>query len=152
MHTMDQYIRITRSPYEEPHCTDLLLEVSNGRQRGQIGIYLDTTDLVAAADAIRAFPTAPGKSIEWELGSEDPSERSAYYLGLRLYAVNPTGRYAIEFRMNNLSEPPEREIVQFSIEIEPAGLDGLRSLLIRFSRLEHLVLEWRGDDGELRAS
>ena len=150
MHLMDQYIRIVRSPYEEPHCIDLLLEVSNGRQHGQLGIYLNTEDLVVAADVIKRFPRNLGDSVEWQLGSEDPLERSAYYLGLRLYQINPTGRCAIEFRMNNLSEPPEREIMQFSIEIEPAALDRLSALLIRFSRLEHLVLEWRGDNGELR--
>ncbi len=144
------FIRITRHPYEEPYHLNLVVEASNGRQQGELEIYANAKDLVEVAKDLRGFPSGRNEAIQWELGSEQPEHRFAFYYRFRVFQVAPTGRCAVELRFNNNQDPPGREILEFSIEAEPADLDRLAELLRRFSQLEHRVLEWTVTDGQLR--
>ncbi len=144
------FLRITRHPYEEPHHVNLVVAASNGRQQGEIEIYTNAEDLGVFARELREFPKRKSDTVRWELGSERPEDRFAFYFRLRVFQVAANGRCAIEFRFSNNQEPPRREVVEFSIEALPADLDRLAGLLREFSRLQHSVLEWTVDRGELR--
>ena len=102
------------------------------------------------ARGLRGFPRGKDDTVLWELGSERPEDRFAFYYRLRAFPVGPRGRCAVEFRFNNNQAPPDREVAEFSVQALPSDLDRLASLFDGFSRLEHRVLEWRVEDGELR--
>jgi hypothetical protein len=144
------FIRITRYPYEEPHHVNLVVTASNGRQRGELEIYANAEDLAFFACELHGFPKHKDDTALWELGSECPEDRFAFYYRLRVFQVATDGQCAIEVRFCNNQEPPAREIVEFSIDVLPSDLDRLAALLERFSKLEHRVLEWNLNDGELR--
>ena len=147
---MKPFIRITRNPYEEPYHVNLVVAASNGRQQGELEIYANAEDLAVFARELRGFPRQQGHVARWELGSERPEDRFAFYYRVRVFQVAANGRCAIELRFCNNQKPPDREVVEFSINALPADLDRLGVLLERFSRLEHRVLEWSMSDGELR--
>ncbi|MDR3482205.1 MAG: hypothetical protein P4L91_16005 [Burkholderiaceae bacterium] len=48
------------------------------------------------------------------------------------------------------SRATHREVAEFSIEAFPSDLDRFANLLEQFSKLNHRVLEWNVNDGELR--
>lgn len=147
---MKPFIRITRRPYEEPYHVNLVVVASNGRQSGELEIYANAEDLAVFARDLRGFPKQKSDIVRWELGSERSEDNFAFYYRLRVFQVTVDGRCAIELRFCNNQEPPRREVVEFSIDALPSDLDRLAGLLERFSRLEHTVLEWNVDDGELR--
>ncbi len=142
-------IRITRRPYEEPHLLNLVVEASNGSQQGKLEIYANAEDLSTVAENLQAFPGRMKEVVLWELGSEQSEDRFAFYFRFRVFQVGTTGRCAIEFRFNNNQGPPDREVIEFSIEAQLADIDRLASLLHRFGRLEHRVLEWTVTEGRL---
>jgi len=107
-------------------------------------------DLSRAARALWRFPHEPGDEFLWEIGSENREDRWAYYYRFRVFEVEPTGLCAIEIKFNNNQDPPFQEISEFCIQAQPADLDRLSVLLDRFSKLEHEILEWTVQDGELR--
>ena len=147
---MKPFIRITRHPYEEPYHVNLVVAASNGRQQGELEIYANVGDLAAFARELRGFPKRKDDTALWELGSERPEDRVAFYYRFRVFQVTSNGRCAIEVRFCNNREPPDREAVEFSIDALPSDLDRLAVLLERFSSLEHRVLEWDINDGDLR--
>lgn len=148
---MQPFIRITRHPYEEPYHVNLVVTASNGRLQGEVELYANATDLSAFGSELRRFPSSK-VSVLWELGSERPEDRFAFYYRLRAFQVAPNGRCAIEVRFCNNEKPPHRQLTEFSIEALPSDLDRLAALLERFSKLEHRVLEWTVTNGELRES
>jgi hypothetical protein len=126
------------------------MAASNGRQQGEIEIYTNADDLTAFAGKLRGFPKQENGAALWELGSERPEDRFAFYYRLRVFQVARNGQCAVELRFCNNRQPPEREVAEFSIGAQPSDLDRLAELVERFSRLEHRVLEWNVVDGELR--
>ena len=146
---MKPFIRITRHPYEEPYLLNLVVAASNGRQQGELEIYTSADALSGVASDLRVFPREPKETVLWELGSERPEDRFAFYFRLRVFQVAANGKCAVELRFNNNQAPPDREIVEFSMEALPADLDRLADLLQQFSRLKHRVLEWNVTDGQL---
>ena len=146
---MKPFIRITRHPYEEPYHVNLVVMACNGRQQGELEIYASADDLGIIAHRLRGFPQEHGDTVIWELGSERPGDRFAFYFRFRVFQVAASGSCAVELRFNNNQAPPEREIAEFSLEALPADLDRLAGLLEQFSRLKHRVLEWNVTDGAL---
>ena len=147
---MKSFIRITRLPYEEPYHVHLTVVASNGRQLGEIEVYSNAEGLAALASKVRGFPKDKGETVSWELGSERPEDHFAFYFRLRVFQVAASGRFGIELRLCNHREPPDRALVEFSIEALPSDLDRLADLLERFSRGGLRVLEWNVDDDEFR--
>jgi hypothetical protein len=145
------FIRVTRHPYEEPYHLDLVVAASNGRLCGDLEIYANAKDLTVVADALRRFPEGNADAVLWELGSELPERRFAFYFRLRGLRLDERGHCALELRFNNNSAPPEREVMEFSIEAVPSDLDRLAGLLEEFAKLKHRVLQWDVGQGELRA-
>jgi hypothetical protein len=146
---MRPYIRIVRQPYEEPYHVNLVLEASNGAQKNRLEFYDNAEALSRLASELEAFPRHNGQVILWELGSERPEDRFAFYFRFRVFVVDPVGHCAIQLRFNNNEELPDRELSEFCIRAEPAQLNRLAQLLKQFSKLRHEVLEWELDDGRL---
>lgn len=141
---------LTRYPYEEPYHVQLLLEVSNGRQHASIEYYTNASDLPDLGAALIQFPFTEAKQHIYEIGSEDPLQRFAYYILLRFFLISPLGEAGIEIRFNNNeSSSSDREIAEFTIPADIAGINRLGRLLIQFGQLNHRRLEWDGIDGEL---
>ena len=147
---MISYLRITRIPYEEPYHVRLTVSASNGRVAGELEIYANAKDLAMVGKALAGFPKCADDECLWELGSENPDDRLAFYFRLRVFPVSPTGRCAVEFRFNNNQSAPEQEITEFCLLADPSELDRLGELFRRFAKLHHRVLEWTLHDGKLQ--
>jgi len=147
---MRQYIRITRKPYEEPYHLNLVMEASNGVQKAQLEFYDNAESLSTLAKELEVFPRHKDHAFLWELGSERPEDRFAFYFRFRAFAVNSVGHCAIQLRFNNNEALPRRELAEFCIrDVEPAQLNRLAQLLKQYAELKHEVLEWELDDGRL---
>jgi hypothetical protein len=143
-------LRITRHPDEEPYHVNLVVHASNGRQSSELEIYAAAADLSSAAQALSGFPKHSGDVFTWELGSELPEDRFAFYFRLRVWQVKASGRCAVEVRFNNNQDPPDRQVSEFSFGAYPSDLDRLGCLFREFSKLEQLVLEWAVEDDGVR--
>ena len=147
---MKPFLKLTRFPYEEPYHIELQVEASNDRQHASIEYYTNADDLPALGDALMKFPFTDSKEHIYEIGTEDPTARFAYHLYFRFFLIRPTGDSGIEIRFhNNREAAPDREIAEFTIPCQVAGINRLGKLLKDFGRLQHRVLEWDGNDGHL---
>jgi hypothetical protein len=54
--TMTSYIRLLRSPFEEPYHLDLRITASNGHARGSLQFYVATQELAHWAEGMETFP------------------------------------------------------------------------------------------------
>jgi hypothetical protein len=147
---MKPLLKLTRYPYEEPYHIELHVEASNGRQQASIKYYTNADDLPKLGDALIQFPCTDSREHVYEIGTEDPAARFTYHLYFRFFLISPSGDAGIEIRFNNNEEEaPEREIAEFTIPCEIAGINRLGNLLKDFGRLQHRVLEWDGSEGHL---
>jgi hypothetical protein len=146
---MNHYVRITRTPYEEPFHLELLLEVSKGRQTAALQIYINAVDLIGMAKALEDVPRHATDVYVYELGSERVEDRFGYYLRFRAFVTDGGGHCALQFRMNNNEDLPGREVAEFCIETEAASVNRLGKLLRTFARLEHTSLFWSSDEATL---
>jgi len=135
-------LRITRHPYEEPYHLNLVVRVETPRSAGELEIYINSDDLRVAADALRSFPRRPGDEFAWEIGSERPEDRWAYYFLLRVTQVRLTGQCSVRVRLNNNQQAPDQFLFDVSIPAEPMDLARLASLLSEFGKLRATELEW----------
>ncbi len=149
---MNPYIRITRYPYEEPYHLNLMMTASNGHLCGKLEFYLNTAALIEWADAMETFPKHAQSVFLWDVGSERPEDRFAFYFRLRVFTVDPLGHCAIQLRFNNNAELPDREIVEFCIRSEAAQINRFGRLCREFAKLSHQVLDWSLFDGQLYES
>src|SRR5687768_3782680 len=117
---MNPYIRITRHPYEEPYHLNLVIEASNGSVCGKLEFYLNADALLKWADEMEIFPRHATSVVLWEIGSERPEDRFAFYFRLRLFTVDSLGHGAIQLRLNNNAALPDREVSEFCIRAEAA--------------------------------
>jgi hypothetical protein len=147
---MNALLKLTRFPYEEPYQIQLLVEASNGRQRATIDYYTHASDLPELGEALLTFPLTESKQHIYEIGSKDPKDRFAYYLKFRFFLIRATGDSGIELHFcNNRDEAPYREMSEFTIPCEVAGINRLGKLIKDFGKLEHRALEWNGTEGQL---
>jgi hypothetical protein len=143
------YIKITRHPYEEPHHLNLRIAASNGHAKGGLEYYCNANDLGAVGRQLTSFSGKRTENVVYELGSEKPEDRFAFFLSFRVSPLDSVGHCAVSLRLSNNRCVPEREVVEFSIPAEVADVNRLGRLLEEFDRLEHLVLEWEVHDGRL---
>lgn len=146
---MNPGITIFRYPYEEPYHLQLTMVVSNGHQVSRMDFYIDTDSLIELADTLEKFPDHIGHDFLWEVGSEVPEDRWAYYLRIRAFTLDSSGHCAVQFRWNNNQALPERVISDFCIEAESGQINRLGELLRKFAKLNHRVLEWCVSEGRL---
>lgn len=147
---MKSLFRLTRFPYEEPYHLNLRLDASNGEQATTFEYYANATDLTKLGDALSNFSGNDRQEHLYEIGSESPEDRWAYYLRLRTFLITSRGESGIEIRVNNNEKPPDRSVAEFTIRTEIASINRLGDLLTKFGQLNHRVLEWDGSDGVLQ--
>ena len=142
-------IRITRKPYEEPHHLNLVIEAWNERINGLLEFYCNLEGIKKLGKQLADFAGDRDKEIVYELGSELPQDRFAFFLSLRVRPLDSLGHCAVMVRLNNNQDPPARLVSEFSIRADVADLNRLGELLIHFSRLQHRVLDWGVQEGRL---
>lgn len=94
------------------------------------------------AERLERFPQHHGDVFLYEIGSEKPEDRFAYYFRFRVFNTDSLGRAAIQIRFCNNNELPYREIVEFCIQTEPAAINKLGKLLREFALLEQEFIAW----------
>jgi len=142
-------IKITRFPYEEPYHLNLLIEASNGRMNGRLGYYCNANDLNELGNKLLGYLGSKEQPIVYELGSEKPEDRFAFFFSLQVISLNLAGHSAIRIHMNNNQPPPATEVCEFCIPADVADVNRFGSLLVAFGKLEHRVLDWSVKDGNL---
>jgi hypothetical protein len=128
------------------------MEVSNGKQKWKMEYYDNAQSLIEWAKNLEIFPRHKDDVFLWELGSERPEDRYAYYFRFRVFTTDSAGHCAIQVRFNNNEDLPDREIAEFCIRAEAAQINRLGQLCRHFAELKHAVLEWEGNDGRLHES
>jgi len=117
---MKPLIQIVRHEYEEPYHLNLVVKATNGNTAGNLEFYISADSLIEWADGMESFPVHQRSVYLFELGSERPEDRCAYYFRLRLFTTNSRGHCAIQFRFSNNLELPFRESSEFCIAAEAA--------------------------------
>jgi hypothetical protein len=146
----DPGIELTRTPYEEPYHLRLLIGASNGRLRGELVYYCRASDLQELGARLRDYSGDRDKEIVYELGSEKPEDNFAFFLSLRVKAIDSRGHCCVSVRLNNNdSHHPQKEITEFSIPAEVEDVNRLGDLLTGFGQLAHRRLIWHVTRGEL---
>jgi hypothetical protein len=125
---VSSFLKITRRPYEEPYHLNLVVQASNGSQTGELEIYTTPEALVQCSEALSSFPRHSTDVFLWEIGSERPEDRWAFYFRLRVFLTRPTGQCAIHVRFNNNQDLPERQISEFCLPAEASQINRLGNL------------------------
>jgi hypothetical protein len=146
---MNTFIRVIRYAYEEPYHLNLVMLASNGYVLGRCELYVTPEDLVSWADEMESFPKHIDSVLLWEIGSERPEDRFAYYFRMRVFTTDRSGHSAVQLRFNNNEPLPEREVMEFCIKADAAQINRLGQLCREFARLKHEVLEWSPACGQL---
>ena len=139
---MSSYLRIERIPYEEPYHIQLVWSVSNGNTSSCFEYYDNADSLNEMAESLEAFPRHSSDEFLYEIGSEKPEDRFAYYFRFRVFTTNSRGSSAIQIRFCNNLDLPNREIVEFCIQTEPAAINRLGKLFHEFAKLKQQYMAW----------
>jgi len=108
-----------------------------------VDIYCATNDLVEIGHALRNFPSKMPDEYIFEYGTSDPNIKFYRHFKMRVYTVGSVGRCAIQFMVNLNKKEPEEGMVCFSIHpIEPASINKLSDLFLKFSELQDLEFQW----------
>lgn len=142
-------ILITRYHYEEPYHLHLGIDVSNGRQSGSLEFYCNADDLGVLGRKLCGLFGRSKDEVIYELGSERPADRFAFFLGLRVRALDAAGHCVLHVRLNNNQPFPDNALTDFCIRADIADVNRLGSLLEEFGNLRHRSLDWRVQDGQL---
>jgi hypothetical protein len=126
-----------------------MMQASNGLAAGELEFYDSADSLKICGAALAEFPANASDAFTWQLGSEHPKDRFAFFFRFRVSLTNASGTCAISLRFNNNQPGEDSAISEFSIIAEPAGINNLGRLLNAFSELETEMLHWDGIDGEL---
>ncbi len=147
---MINLLEIERIPYEEPYHLNLVVKAATDIQCGQLEIYDNADFLKELADSLEQFPKNMEDQIKWELGSEKPEDKFAFYFLFRVFNHRAEGYTSrIHIRFNNNEKFPFRQISDFCIPCQPAGLNRLGKLLKEFAELKSKKLTWNGTEGEI---
>lgn len=139
---MSYSIKIERVPYEEPHHVELRWTVSNGNTSTNFKYYDNASNLEKIAKHLEEFPRHNSDVFLFEIGSERPEDRFAYYFRFRVFLTKSTGDTALLIRFNNNRILPDREITEFCIQTKPAAINNLGQLFRKYSKLEDEILFW----------
>ena len=143
---MRNFISIERIPYEEPYHVQLVWNAANGHISSCFEYYANADSLNEMAERLERFPQHHGDVFLYEIGSEKPEDRFAYYFRFRVFNTDSRGRAAIQIRFCNNNELPYREIVEFCIQTEAAAINKLGKLLREFALLEQEFIAWSEDE------
>ena len=139
---MGNYLRIERIPYEEPYHVQLVWSVSNGNISSCFEYYDNAESLKEMAERLEVFPRHSSDVFLYEIGSEKPEDRFAYYFRFRVFTTDSPGNSAIQIRFCNNNDLPYREIIEFCIQTEPAAINRLGKLFRKYGELENEFMAW----------
>lgn len=128
---------------------NLFIEASNGKISSSLGYYCNASDLNKLGNQLLHFLGNGDEKIVYELGSEKPEDRFAFFFRFQVISLDAVGHSAIQLRMNNNRPPPATEVCEFCIPTDTADVNRLGRLFVAFGELEHRVLEWSVKDGKL---
>ena len=116
--------------YFDDDLVELRVTASNGVFRAQADIYENHEAPHLLADALRGFPTSPTDRVERTLGHFDPSYGGGGAL-LSLSCRDSLGHCCLRviFRTDPHRDRDGSATAEFSVEIEPAGIDEFVSSL-----------------------
>lgn len=140
---------LRRHPYEEPYHLHLEWQVTNGDFAACIDTYANADDLIAIGQGLLNFPSRVPDEFSYEYGSENPQARFYRYFLMRAYTVGNRGHCGLQFVLNLNQAEPEEGKCTFSIQTEPASLNRLGELFLRFRELGHLELRWGSEEASL---
>ncbi len=144
---MDEFLSLQRFEYEEPYHTEIHLRSSNGLFTGCLEYYCNVNELDDIGKKLKSFPSNFSDKIVYELGSEDPKERCAYYFRLHVSVIDRSGHCAVQIRINRNSSVPNNGLADFTIKANPADLNNLGELFLRLSKFEIREFTWRPTQG-----
>jgi hypothetical protein len=144
-------ISIACYPYEEPYHLNLRIKASNGRVAGDLEYYCNASDLKELGKQLIDYLGKPDDEIHFELGSEAPEVRCAFYLSLRVKPLDSSGHSALFVHLNNNEVGRDNETSRFSIKANRGEINRLGKPLSGFGDLQHLRLDWHVHDGRLIA-
>jgi hypothetical protein len=146
----EPFVTIRRMPYEEPYLLNLQVRASNGAFAGEVEIYEDTEQLRELGRALRRFPARVPDEVVKEIGSDD-AKASYCHFRMRAFTIDRTGHCALQFIFDPHQPEPHGGSCRFSIPADPAAVNRLGDLLVRFADLRHRELRWspRLDDSGL---
>lgn len=136
------FLTLRRFRYEEPYNLYLELAASNGTFSGAADMYRGVEELRELGQALRHFPARVPDEVVDQYGSDDPADRFYRLVRLRAYTVNAVGHCALQVAIDLNREAPHEGACRFSIPAEPAALNRLGELLVRFAELRHVELRW----------
>jgi hypothetical protein len=94
-----------------------------------------------------SFPKKIGDEYKYEIGSPNPKDRWAYHFVLRAITLDRSGHCALQIVMNNnRHQPPDECYCSFSIKADPAAINRLGNLFLRFAKLQHSKFIWTETD------
>ena len=128
---------------------NLWIAASNGKVNGRLEYYCNADDLTDLGSKLLGYLGNQDEKIVYELGSENPDDRVAFFLSLKVSPLDRAGHSVVRLRMNNNRPPPETEASEFCIPVDVADVNRLGRLLVTFGKLEHRVLDWSVKDGKL---
>ena len=138
----EPYLVIRRTPYEEPHHLHLHLSASNGTFAGTADMYRNTYEVRETGQALRRFPARVPDEVVSQYGTDDPGSRFYRLVRIRAYTLGRSGRSALQITLDLNEDEPSEGACRFSIQAEPAAINRLGELLVRFAELRHLELRW----------
>ena len=146
---MEKSLKIVRIPYEEPYHINLIFIASNGESKGQLEIYDSAKQLKILAGILEEFPFNGINRFLWELGSEKPEERFAFYFKCEFKLIKDSNKCVISIRLNNNEDGIEKSISEFNIECDPNELNELGRLFREFAKLDKETMIWNGLTGKV---
>ena len=111
--------------------------------------YDNAESLVKMAENLERFPRHKADVFLYEIGSDKPEDRFAYYFRFRVFTTDPRGGSAIQRRFCNNNDWPYAEIAEFCIQTEPAAINRLGRLFREYSKPEKDYLVWLEPDSSV---
>lgn len=134
-------ITLLRILYEEPYHLNLIIQVSDDQHSGELEFYMTNESFIKCANELENFPDNKWNEVLWELGSENPQEKFAFFFRFHVVFVLPNSS-KIHIRLCNHSEILNPDGLDFVIESEVDEIKRLGRLWKRFSSLQEMKIQW----------
>ncbi len=140
---MTQTIEIKRVQYEEPYHFNLIFKVTDKNTFDRFEIYCKSEHVINCAETLIDFPINIHNDFNWELGSENPKDRFAFYFNFRVSLNKTDTKTNIKIRFNNNEDYPDKKVLQFDLTSNTDEVQELGRLLKTISKLESKQIVWR---------
>ena len=125
-----------------PQQWQLQWDLANRNTRVCAEIYQSQDTLAAIAAGVDRYCGNVRCSYLFEAGSEDPADRSGYYLRFKLSALDAVGNSCIHVRYTNHRPLPFRQMAEFCIQTDLDSIVALNRQLLIFANDPRVPLHW----------